>query len=51
MHEVSPIATTSVNYAHSGRNVSSQDLIEDVNINLPELILHVHQGLTLSLRV
>jgi hypothetical protein len=51
MDEVSSIAATSVKHTHSGRDVSSQDLIEDVNINLPELILHVHRGLTLSLLV
>ena len=40
MHQVSPVPASGVEHAHAGRDVSSQDLIEHVNINLPELFLN-----------
>ena len=43
MDQVSSVAAASVEDTHAGSDVSSQDLIEDVDIDLAELILHVHR--------
>jgi hypothetical protein len=40
MHEVAPVAASSIEYTHARRNVSPQNLIEHVDINLPELLLN-----------
>jgi hypothetical protein len=42
-HQVDQVASetaSSIEHAHAGRNVSTQNLIEDININLPELLLY-----------
>ncbi len=39
MDEVSSVAAASVEDAHPGRDISSQDLVEDVDIDLTELLL------------
>lgn len=41
MHKVSPVATTGVNDTHAGGDVSSQDLVEDVDVDLAELLLEL----------
>jgi hypothetical protein len=38
--EVSPVTASRVEDAHSGCNVSPQNLVEDINIDLPELLLY-----------
>jgi hypothetical protein len=38
--EVAAVAASSVKHAHSRRNVTAQDLIEDVDIDLSELLLN-----------
>jgi hypothetical protein len=40
MHQVSPIAASSVENAHIRCNVPTQNLIEYVDINLPKLFLN-----------
>jgi hypothetical protein len=40
MHEVSSIAAPGIEDTHAGRDVSAEDLVEDVNINLAELFLN-----------
>jgi predicted small metal-binding protein len=40
MHEVAPIAASGVEHTHTRRDVSSQNLIENIDINLPELFLN-----------
>ena len=34
--EISTVATPSVENAHAGSNVASQDLIENIDVNFPE---------------
>jgi hypothetical protein len=46
MHKVSSVPATSVEDTHPGCDISSQDLIEDVDINLSKLLLHVHCDLS-----
>jgi hypothetical protein len=46
MHKVPSVPAASVKDTHPGRDISSQDLIEDVDIDLAELILHVHRNLS-----
>jgi hypothetical protein len=40
VNEVSSITASGIEYAHTGRNVSTQNLVEDIDIDLPELFLH-----------
>jgi hypothetical protein len=42
--EVSSVAAACVEDTHSRSDVSSQDLIEDIDVDLPELLLYVHCG-------
>ena len=46
MDKVPSVPATSVEDTHPGRDISSQDLIEDVDIDLAELLLHVHRNLS-----
>src|ERR1039458_1621609 len=41
MNQISPVSTAGVEDAHTCGEVSSQNLIEYVNINLPELFLKI----------
>src|ERR1035438_8137697 len=51
MHQISPVAASCVKDAHAGWNVPPQNLIEDIDINLPELLLngHLHRVTILTL--
>jgi hypothetical protein len=40
MDKITAVAASGVEHAHRSGNVSAQDLIEDVNINLSELFLN-----------
>jgi hypothetical protein len=40
MHQISSVTAAGVQNPHSRSDVSAQNLIEDVNIDLPELFLH-----------
>ncbi len=40
MNQVAPVSASRVEHAHACRDVSSQNLIEYVDINLPELLLN-----------
>jgi hypothetical protein len=40
MHQIPSISAAGVEDAHARGDIASQDLIEDVNINLPELLLN-----------
>jgi hypothetical protein len=39
MHQVPPVPAPGIEHAHALRDISAQDLIEDVNIDLAELFL------------
>jgi hypothetical protein len=39
MHQISTVSAASVEHAHTLRDVSAQDLIEHVNVDLAELVL------------
>ena len=41
MHQIAAISTSGVKDTHSGANVSSQNLIKNIDIDLPKLILNV----------
>jgi hypothetical protein len=43
MHEVTPIPASGIKNTHSWRNVSAQDLVEDIDVNLPELVLDIER--------
>jgi len=38
--QVSSVAASGVEHTHTGRNVSAQNLVEDINIDLTELLLY-----------
>jgi len=40
MDEIASVAAAGIEHAHAGGDVSAQDLVEDVNINLSELFLN-----------
>jgi hypothetical protein len=42
MHEVSAVSAARVEDTHPPADISSQDLVEYIYINLSELLLHVH---------
>ena len=44
VHQVSAVAASGVEHAHSLRDISAQDLIEDVNIDLAELVLNCQRN-------
>jgi hypothetical protein len=48
VHQVSPISAPSVEHAHTLRDISAQDLIEHVNIDLAELVLDIHSWILIS---
>ena len=39
--EIAAVAAARVEHAHAGRDASTQDLIEEVNIDVPELLLEI----------
>src|ERR1035441_6226030 len=41
--QVASVAAPGVEYAHGGRDIAPQDLVEDININLPELFLNAER--------
>jgi len=41
MHEVPAVSASGVQHRHIGGNVSAQNLIENINVDLPKLLLHV----------
>jgi hypothetical protein len=47
MHQVSPIPASSVENAHSGTNVSAQNLIENVDVNLSKLLLQTQRHVSI----
>jgi hypothetical protein len=51
MDQVSAISAPSVEHTHALRNISAQDLIEYVNIDLTELFLNVPRHVTAFLSV
>ena len=52
MYQVSPVATSSVEHAHTRCDVPSQDLVEYVNVDLPKLFLNAwrHRATLLAFR-
>jgi len=51
--QVPPVTASGIEHAHAGRNVSTQNLVEDINIDLPELLLYaqVHSDTFLSIEI
>jgi len=43
MDEIAPIPTAGIQHLHTRRNIPAQDLIEHVNVDLPELLLNVQE--------
>ena len=43
MHEIAAVAASGIEHAHTRRNISAQNLIEDVDIDLAELFLDIHR--------
>src|ERR1035438_4452479 len=43
VNEVSSVAAPCVEHAHTSGDVTAQNLIENVDIDLPELLLHGHR--------
>jgi len=41
MHKISPVPASSVEHTHARGDISSQYLIEDVDIDLPKLLLNI----------
>lgn len=41
MDQIAPISASSVKNTHSRRNISSQNLIENINVNMPKLLLNI----------
>lgn len=39
MHQITPISASGIQHTHSRGNVSSKDLIEDINVDLSKLLL------------
>jgi hypothetical protein len=39
VHQVTSVSTAGIEYTHSGRDITAQDLVEDVDINLSKLLL------------
>jgi len=37
--QIAPVTASGIEHTHAGGYVSPQNLIEDVNVNLPELLL------------
>ena len=50
MHEIAAVSTASVEYAHAGCDIASQNLIEYVDVDLAELFLDIHGDCVLSVR-
>jgi hypothetical protein len=42
MDKVASIAASGIEHAHARHDIAAQDLIEDIDIDLPELLLNVH---------
>src|SRR5580692_11182303 len=42
IHQVAPIPTPGVEHLHPRRDISAQNLVEHINIDLPELFLNRH---------
>jgi hypothetical protein len=41
MHEIPAVSASGVQHGHIGGNVPAQNLIENINVDLPKLLLHV----------
>lgn len=41
--QIATVAASRIEYAHVGCNISAQNLVEDINVDLPELFLYAQR--------
>jgi hypothetical protein len=44
VYQISPVPTSGIEHTHILRDVPAQDLVENVNINLPKLLLNIQRN-------
>ena len=48
MHQIAPVAAARIQNPHTRSNISTQNLVKDVNIDLPKLLLNVQTPFAFS---
>jgi hypothetical protein len=41
MHQVPPVSAARVQHSHIGGDIPAQNLVKNINVDLPKLLLHV----------